>query len=268
MTAKITALYTYPIKSCAPISLCQAACSTAGLVHDREYVIAREDSNKILTQRDLPQMARLKPALNEKEKLVILGLDGTEASVPSQNHGKVVRLDVWGNHYPGVDQGKEIAEWLSQQLGLKCTLFKRLTGSKQYAKDRQDNARFADSFVDCCPLSVVFAEELQELNARLDSPVEMDRFRPSIVIEGLLAIGQQNLKLIRTRHSTLKYIRPIARCMVINIDQKLGIKSGTDCLRELAAYRMVNQRAVLGHYFFAVEAGEISVGETLTVCAT
>ncbi|RTL45431.1 MAG: MOSC domain-containing protein [Candidatus Melainabacteria bacterium] len=265
--AKITALYTYPIKSCAPISRSRSACSTSGLVDDREYVIVCAKSNKILTQRDLPHMARLKPELSEREHLIIRGLDGTEALIPRQVDGEILTLNLWGNTYEGIDQGKEIAEWLSHQLGLSCRLLKKLTDHEQASRHRPDNTRFDASFVDCCPLSVVFAEEVQELNTRLAIPVEMSRFRPSIVIEGVSAAEHQNLKLIRTENSVLTYIRPIARCIVINVDQERGIIAGTDCLKELAAYRMVNQKAVLGHYFFAAEPGNISVGETLTVCA-
>lgn len=262
--ATITALYSYPIKSCAPMALNSSPCSTRGLPHDRDFVIASPAADKIFTQRDLPKMALLQPFLDNQNNISIKGLDETHIAIPSSESGAIVTLNVWGNFYRGIDQGDEISRWLSEQLGVECRLFKRTGDGEDGLNLPKDNTRYDASFVDCCPLSVVFEEEVQILNAKLSEPVRINRFRPSIVIKGIPESEHYALKTLRTKNLSLAYIRPIGRCVIIDIDQEEGKKAGSECLRVLASYKMVNQKASLGHYFFALETGQLSVGDQVT----
>ncbi|MFN8551527.1 MAG: hypothetical protein U0103_08575 [Candidatus Obscuribacterales bacterium] len=54
--------------------------------------------------------------------------------IPRQADGEIVTLNLWGNRYKGIDQGKEIAAWLSHQLGLSCRLLKKLTVHEQASR--------------------------------------------------------------------------------------------------------------------------------------
>lgn len=262
--ATITALYSYPIKSCAPMVLSSSPCSSKGLPHDRDFVIASATADKIFTQRDLPKMALLQPSLDNQNNVVVKGLDETQVTIPTSQSGEIVTLNVWGNFYRGIDQGDDISRWLSEQLGVECRLFKRADDGEHSSTLPKDNTRYDASFVDCCPLSVVFEEEVQILNSKLSEPVRINRFRPSIVIKGIPESEHYSLKTLRTNNLSLAYIRPIGRCVIIDIDQEQGKKIGSECLRVLASYKMVNQKASLGHYFFAQEAGQLSVGDQIT----
>ncbi len=174
--ATITALYSYPIKSCAPIVLDSSSCTPKGLPHDREYVIASSEADKIFTQRDLPNMALLRPYLDDENNVVVRGTDETEITIPAAQNGELVTLDVWGNFYSAIDQGNEISSWLSGQLGVECRLFKRTGDGEDRSTLPKDNTRYDASFVDCCPLSVVFEEEVQILNSKLSEPCSNKSF--------------------------------------------------------------------------------------------
>lgn len=246
------------------MALNSSSCTTRGLPNDRDFVIASSSADKIFTQRDLPSMALLQPFLDDENKLVLRGFDQTQMTIPASKNGQVVTLNVWGNFYRGIDQGKAISRWLSEQLGVECRLFTRTDDGEGDSTLPKDNTRYDASFVDCCPLSVVFEEEVQILNSKLSEPVLINRFRPSIVIKGVPESEHKSLQSLRTKNLTLSYIRQIGRCVIINIDQEEGKNSGPECLRVLASYKMVNQKASLGHYFFAPEPGQLSVGDQVS----
>lgn len=225
--ATISALYSYPIKSCAPLVLSSSPCTSKGLPHDRDFVIASSSADKIFTQRDLPKMALLQPFLDKQNELVVKGLDETQVTIPASESGDIVTLNVWGNLYRGIDQGEETSRWLSEQLGVECRLFKRTDDGEHASTLPKDNTRYDASFVDCCPLSVVFEEEIQILNSKLSAPVRINRFRPSIVIKGMPESENFSRKTLRTENISLAYIRPIGSCVIIDIDQEEGKKNGS-----------------------------------------
>ena len=244
--------------------LSTSTCTTRGLPHDRDFVIASSSADQIFTQRDLPNMALLQPFLDEENNVVVRGLNETQITIPSSGDGEIATINVWGNFYRGIDQGKDISRWLSDQLGVDCRLFKRADDGEDGATLPKDSTRYDASFVDCCPLSVVFEEEVQTLNSLLSEHVRINRFRPSIVIKGVPESEHNALKSLHTKNLSLRYIRPIGRCVIINIDQEEGKNVGPECLKVLASYKMVNHKASLGHYFFAPEPGQLSVGDQIT----
>ena len=142
-------------------------------------------------------------------------------------------------------------------------LFKRTDDAEDGPILPKDNTRYDAAFVDCCPLSVVFEEEVQILNSKLSEPVRISRFRPSIVIKGVPESEHRTIKSLRTKNLSLTYIRPIGRCVIINIDQEKGKIAGSECLKMLASYKTLNQKAILGHYFFAAEPGRLTVGDQI-----
>lgn len=261
---KVTALFSYPVKSCAAVPLTSTSCRISGFPHDREYVIADPSAQKIYTQRDLPELALLKPSFDTANRLCLRGFDETEITVVEIAPNRRVLLSVWGNDYFAIDQGDQVSSWLTAQLGIECRLYKRAETVTADPTLKQDNTRYDASFVDCCPISVVFQEELDQLNNRLDEPVELSRFRPSVVINGLAQEEVTSTKRLRSGNLNLEYIRPVGRCVIINIDQERGEKGSANCLKTLAEYRMLNQKAVLGHYFFALKEGTLSVGDLIS----
>ena len=61
MTACVTALNVYPVKSCAGTPLVEARLGPRGIEHDREFMLV-DPSGRFLTQREVPRMALVRPA--------------------------------------------------------------------------------------------------------------------------------------------------------------------------------------------------------------
>lgn len=92
--------------------------------------------------------------------------------------GEVRDVTVQRKECQGVDQGDEAAAWFSELFDIDCRLV-RFTGHRPTSRGGGE-VMFADGY----PLLVISAESLDDLNARLDEPLPMNRFRPSLVVEG------------------------------------------------------------------------------------
>ncbi|MFM9883001.1 MAG: MOSC domain-containing protein [Burkholderiales bacterium] len=97
--------------------------------------------------------------------------------------------------------------------------------------------RFSDGF----PVLVISAASLADLNARLRTPIPMDRFRPNIVIDGISAYDEDHLDTlsagpISSGPIVLRVVKPCTRCEITTTDQATGLR-GAEPLRTLSGYR-------------------------------
>src|SRR5690348_2598638 len=65
----------------------------------------------------------------------------------------------------------------------------------------------------------------------------MERFRPSIVLQGLPAFAEDRISSIKIGAVTLRLVKPCTRCIITSTDQRTGERS-TDPLPVLRTYRM------------------------------
>ncbi|KAJ1915563.1 hypothetical protein H4219_004263 [Mycoemilia scoparia] len=144
---RVSALYIYPVKSCAGIKVNSARITETGFEYDRTWMVVDENLN-FVSQRNAPKMALIKQSLNLAEGY--LELSTTESSSqstlrlplkpsiipPTQENpygtpatrttedGKPVYLDVivWERQVRGYDCGPEAAKWFSEIIGKPCRL--------------------------------------------------------------------------------------------------------------------------------------------------
>jgi len=247
--AVVEALFSYPVKSCAPVSVTQASLSQSGVEHDRQWTIINENG-AILTQRDQASMSLIQPAVPDASRLVLTAPNMPILSVAINRKTEIIRLDLWGTAAHGYDQGDEAAAWLAQYFSHPARLI---------LNTKPDQA----SFNDCCPVSVLSVESLADLNSMLSEPVNMSRFRPSVVISGLGQYAEDTVRQLLGDTLTLQSIRACARCIVVNVDQETGREDGPEPLRTLLSYRSKGTKAIFGQYFAALDSGQLAVGQVL-----
>ena len=80
-------------------------------------------------------------------------------------------------------------------------------------------------FVDVAPILVTNEASLADLNARLDAPVPMNRFRPNVVIDGLDAFGEDLVIALHGNGVRLVRATHCERCAVTCTDQETGERS-------------------------------------------
>jgi len=258
-TITVTALYHYPIKSCAGIALTEAHLEPRGIRHDRELLIVDAATDTFLTQRELPRMALIAPQI--AEQILRAHAPGmAELVLPIAEAGPTREVGIWRDRCRAVDQGDEAAAWLSAFLGRPCRLvrmdpdFVRPVDPTYAAPG--DQVGFADGF----PCLLIAEESLADLNTRLNEPLPMNRFRPNIVIAGGAAFGEDRVSRLRIGEVEFAAPKSCARCTITIVDQATGA-TGKEPLRTFATFRKAKRGVMFGQNLIHAGVGTIRVGD-------
>lgn len=263
----VSALYSYPIKGCAGNALPFAALQWAGLPHDRTLMVV-DAQGGVRTQRSYPRLAQIHPRISADGTWLSLGgPNGGSLDIAVDTTGQRRPVSLFGVPYQGIDQGDEVAEYLSDTLGEHSRLV-RVPPEHDRITDGQIPG--TSGYADSCPVHIVSEQALHLLNSRLTvnqrAAVPMQRFRPNIVIRGGEPHVEDRLRQLRIGKAELGYAKLAVRCVVTTVDQTVGSKTGPEPLRTLADYRRPPVGGVtFGTKFAVTQPGEIAVGDEVTV---
>jgi uncharacterized protein len=231
----IISLHSYPVKSARALDHATSALTERGLPHDREWMVV-DARGRFQTQRELPALARLEAAV--RDDVLRLTMDGESIEVPLAPGGQPREVQIWQSTCLGDDGGDAAASWLSQRLGREFRL----------AHFNPLRPRFSDAawtgtvtattaFSDGYPLLVANTASLAELNARLQQPLPMNRFRPNVVIDGLEPWAEDQLDELVADGVRLRLVKPCARCVIPTTDQQTGVRGSDEVIRVLRELR-------------------------------
>ena len=243
----LTALTLYPIKSCAGIALSEATLTEAGLmseqIYNREWMVVDLEGN-FLTQREHPKMATIVPRIRtetlELRAPGMLRLD-IPLGLPHPDEARTIAVRVWDDTLEALDCDDLTAAWFSNALGVPCRLVRfhpdaRRIASLAWTGGIEAPTMFADGF----PLLVLSQASLDDLNRRLAAQgraaLPMNRFRPSLVIDGVEAFEEDFAASIAIGDARIKPVKPCPRCPIPAVDQASG-DVGPDPLDILRGYR-------------------------------
>jgi len=236
LSARIAALYVYPVKSCRGIRLAAATMTERGLAYDREWMIV-DASGRFLSQREVPALALIRTALSAAA-LELADSDGSTLSIPFARQGPTREVTVWRDTVPAIDQGDEASAWLSGRLGREVRLVRfdpavRRGCNKVYVGESEARTGFADAY----PLLVLSEASLADLNARLAAPLPVNRFRPNVLLAGCEAYDEDHIDEIAAGAIRMKLVKPCTRCQITTTDQQTA-ERGREPLATLGSYRM------------------------------
>jgi len=257
-SVEVSTLYIYPIKSCSPVKINTMLFSQTGPLYDRKFLII-DQTGSFLTQRQFPKLANVIQTI-ENNNLHISANNKTPITIPLNNtvsKQNITLAKIWDDTVEAVSISAEANEWFSSYLGKNVQLV-RQSGTRMSKK--KDTLSFVDSY----PVHLCSEDSLAELNHRLDIPVEMERFRPNIVIRGNLPFQEDEWNTINIGSSQFKVAKACPRCVIITIDRKTE-KSGVEPLKTLASYRKKDSKVLFGQYLSLITANEIHVGDKLIV---
>lgn len=232
----LVALHLYPVKSCRGIEVPEATVTTAGLEHDREWMIVTPEG-RFLTQRECPSLARVDTKLGAGD--LTLGMDGSgRVSVPLDFRGAPTEVTVWRDRCRAHDQGEDVARWLSELLERPVRLVRfdpseRRLSDAAWTGELESGNRFSDGFA----LLAIARASLADLNARLAAPLPMNRFRPNLELDGLPPYGEDDLQDLVAGDLRLRRVKPCARCVITTTNQATGTVEGDEPLKTLKSYR-------------------------------
>lgn len=272
----VTGLFTYPIKSCKGTVLTRAELDERGIAGDRSLMIVTPEG-RFLTQREIPRMAQIQPALDRTSQTLTLKANGEAQEVLTieitnrATPATLMNTVVWGDECHSVAQDPRANEWLGAFLGTECRLvtmeqgFKRLVDETYAVNPKHDHTGFADGF----HILLVSEESLESLNTRLvergNEAVPMNRFRPNIVVKGTQPFAEDSWRDFRINDVAMRGVKPCGRCIMTTIDQERGEKTGKEPVATLNTFRKSadGKKILFGQNVINVEQGFINIGDRI-----
>jgi uncharacterized protein YcbX len=263
MAFTVSQLNVYPVKGLKGIAAGSSAVTQRGLVHDRRFVVV-DGEGHFLSQRELPLMATVWTDIAGGE-LRLAAPDHDEISVPLEPAGgEPLVATVWDSACGAIAPSPEADRWLSAVLGRPCRLAYMPESTRRLSNPRHAGPDRLVGFADGYAFLVVSEASLAQLNARLERPVPMDRFRANIVVRGCEPFAEDGWGEFAVGSARLRMAKPCGRCQVTTTDQSTGEVTGPEPLATLSAWRMSPEfGARFGMNAVTLDPGAIRVGDEL-----
>lgn len=260
----VTQLFIYPVKSLAGIAIQQSEIDSMGLKYDRRWMLVTPDG-KFMSQRKTPKMVLIKTALIDDQLILSAADKPSHKVVTPSNDSNVMEVEIWGDIVAASMVGTESDEWLSDILDVKCHLV--------YIPDdvvRQCDLAFSKEgertgFADGFPILIISEESLNDLNKRLNTPVDMRRFRPNIVISGIDAFEEDNLKNFHIGGVAMKGVKVCSRCPMPMVDPDLGERTSQEPIATLSTYRKWDGNIYFGMNVIHQQQGTLTISDEVVL---
>ena len=262
---ELSGIYVYPVKSLRGLSLRETAITGGRLPGDRSWVLV-DAENQFMHQRDYPQMARIDVSaegsgivlrMPHLPELPLTPRQFTQSSTP------ITYVKLWRRSAPVAHVAPHADEWLTAALGVACRLMEFVPDEPALTvPDYETHA----SLHDATPFHLTSEESLQDLNARMATPIPMNRFRPNLVVRGAEPYAEDRWKSFAIGDNRFRWIKQCTRCVATMTDQETGIRSRYEPLLSLSRYRREGSEVVFGHYVVADHwGGQLRLGDPVTL---
>lgn len=262
----LSAIYVYPVKSCAGIAVRQWDVVPKGLRYDRQWMVI-DAENRFLSQRKLPRMALIKPEIGANN-LSLTAPDMPPLILPLELfEGETVTTCIWSDECKAVLAGQEADRWLSDFLQIDCRLVCQPEETVR-AVDREyghesDKVFFSDGF----PFLIISENSLAALNEAMHLELPMTRFRPNLVVSGCDAYAEDYWRRIAIDAIDFRLPKPCSRCAVPTIDPETA-EIGKEPLVTLSRLRKLGNKVYFGQNALHDQCGTLQVGDRVEIRET
>lgn len=260
-------LFVYPIKSCGGVEVESAELKPRGLEHDRRYMLVDADG-RFLTQRRHPQMALIRVVPDESGwRVSVPGCD--DLILPyglDEPDRQTCRVRIWNDTVEATLAGSDVNVWFSAVLGFACGLV--YLADHQHRPVPNEAAAFDDEcgFADGAPLLLVSEASLSALNARLERPIGIERFRPNIVVRDCGPHAEDDWRTLGIGQTRLDVAWPCSRCAIPTIDPATAERDpANEPIRTLMQYRKRDRAVYFGQNLIPRALGTIAVGDDCVI---
>lgn len=260
MTHIVKDIIIYPIKSLGGISVGSAKALTAGFEHDRRWMLLGEE-NKFLTQRSLPQMALFSTAFVGENLQINYGQELFSFNIHERINTQIV-TNVWDDTATTIVVSDVANDWFSDMLGQVVQLVRIKDDQSRMHHSSKKQIDIPVSLADGYPYLMIGQESLKLLNDRLTNTIEMNRFRPNVVVSSYLAHEEDNFDVLDIGTASFQNVKPCGRCQLINIDQKTA-EIHNEPLKVLNTYRKEGNSVLFGTNLICTKEGIVSLGDVL-----
>ena len=265
--ARVTRIFVYPIKSCRGIAVDAAELTPRGLGLDRRYMLV-DANGEFLSQRRHGRMALIETAFAgdgfvisapERQPLLL-----PAALDPARNETCKVR--VWNDAVEATLADPETNLWFSAFMGFACGLV--YLADSQHRAVSNPAAAFDDEvgFADDAPLLLISEASIEGLNARLERPVGIERFRPNLVVTADSPHAEDDWSTIAIGAAKLDVAWPCSRCVLTTVDPLTGERDpGNEPMATLLGYRRRDRKVYFGQNLIPRALGRIAVGDECSI---
>jgi uncharacterized protein YcbX len=253
----VSALFIYPIKSCASVSMTELVYTPRGLENDRRFMLVDLDGTAI-TQRENPRLAHIRP--NVTASGIRVDYEGKAAVTFAFGRKARRQVRVWSYSGNALDLGDEAADWFSTFIEQPCRLVEFAPDGNRPISDKHTNLPAQAQFSDGYPILVATIESLSDLNRRLVTPVPMNRFRPNVVLRDVAPFAEDHWKLLQFPNLRLHIVKPCERCVITTTNQ-VTLERHKEPLRTLATFRTFDGRVCFGQNAVPETPGSLRLGD-------
>jgi len=255
----LSGLYVYPIKSTGGVALEASEVDERGLRLDRRWMLV-DEAGQFMSQRRFPRMALIRVRI-EPDRLVVDAPDMPSLEVPLQPRDAGLRLArVWDDLVEVSTVGEDADRWFGEFLDVGCKMVYLPEDSIRPVDpaygESGDRVGLADGF----PFLLISEASLDDLNARLERPLPMNRFRPNLVVGGCEPFAEDGWRALRIGPITFRVVKPCARCAITTVDQGTAA-TGKEPLRTLARFRRSGTKVLFGQNLIHDQAGTLRLGD-------
>lgn len=280
---EIVGLYVYPIKSCRGFQVDSAQLLPTGLDLDRNWMFITAQSGEFITIRNNSKMTLIRTSYDaESDELCVSVADETKFVIPAHPAAEWLRQNtelrkagIWGQQtdaweYPA-SMTQPISDFLNEDVRLvykgPTPRVLRGCGAPEHL-GRTEAVKFADMM----PVLVASTRSIEELNSRLaeagEEEIDIERFRPNIVIRGGEPWAEDSWKTVRVHGEQgpleLDVVCRCLRCQVPNVDPDTAEKNPRQPWNKLVSYRRIDpglrHKPSFGMLCVPKAAGSVSVG--------
>lgn len=259
----VSALYIYPVKGTAAVAVSEAATCPTGFVDDRRWMIV-DENGRFLSQRGHRRLALVRA--NVAGDTLELSAPGMSIlQIDNARTGQPAIANVWADETAALRLPADAAEWVSDFLGMRAAIVYMPDTTRRHIDPEYDRDARIVSFADGFPFLLISQESLDELNRRLEQPIEMIRFRPNIVVAGAPSPhAEDGWKRIQCGEVEFDVVKGCARCAVPMVDPATA-EIGKEPNRTLATYRRIGGKVYFGQNVIHRNSGMVRVGDAVSV---
>lgn len=270
--AKIKALWLYPVKGMSGGPVEDLEITEQGIVGDREFTLVGEDG-VLVCQKLTPQLASISAGVPVAGGLGLILHHKERGSYKHRirTEGDLVAGTWVLDEFEGVDQGDEIAQWVSDIIGKKVRMIR---ADKPWLVNfpvpdmELVHGKPKQKFTAATDVSLVNLASLAKLNEDLDAPIGIERFRSNIIVDGIEAYEEDKMEFIGNGDVIIQQVTSAERCIIITTDQDTGERPDNNIFSTLAKTRKKTENRfgsglLFGNYMKVEEGGSLYVGDRL-----
>ncbi|MBT5155267.1 MAG: MOSC domain-containing protein [Gammaproteobacteria bacterium] len=269
-TVTVKELYVYPVKGCNGSPVQALDITEQGIVGDREFTFVG-DGGVLIEQKQFPKIASVQV---EQTSEGLIFKHETEGSIlhKARTEGESISAKWVLDEFEGTDQGDEVSQWISHILDMPIRLI-RINQPWTVNFPVPDMARLHGKskrrFTAASELSLTNLASLEALNADLDVPIPMNRFRSNIVVDGIGAYEEDDMDFVVGANVEILQVTPAERCAIISTDQKTGDRPENNIFDVLRKTRVKTEGKfgsglIFGNYMTVKKPGKLRLGDQLT----